>query len=282
MYLAEDRILSLGIYCQTKEKYYLKYIPDAIAKTDPMKTHEDLMKQRRRWINSSLFAFLYVLKNYYFNVMESKHSFADKYFKLNLSMVIALFSFAISYITPSLYFFGLFTTIYQINPDSLIVDILSKVIPILYLMTYLVAVAGGLMGSIWTKDAQVITQILAVFTYALFGLTMYNVVFVYLALGSEGIDFSSFDQVSVLVLTVINLLLYSFIVFMHMPTHCGFVWRLLKDQISFLTFQGAYGQTMVAHAFCNVDDVSWGTKGSTASHGGKKYEIEKVSFVSTW
>ena len=67
MYLAEDRILSLGIYCQPKSNFYLKYIPDAGARTDPMKTHMDLMKQRRRWINSSLFAFLYVFKNYYFN-----------------------------------------------------------------------------------------------------------------------------------------------------------------------------------------------------------------------
>lgn len=39
MYLAEDRILSLGIYCQPGEKYYLKYTPNAIAKTDPMKSH---------------------------------------------------------------------------------------------------------------------------------------------------------------------------------------------------------------------------------------------------
>jgi len=68
MYLAEDRILSLGIYCQNDSKYYLKYVPNAIAKTDPMTTHEDLMKQRRRWVNSSLFAFLYVWKSYSFNV----------------------------------------------------------------------------------------------------------------------------------------------------------------------------------------------------------------------
>lgn len=39
MYLAEDRILSLGIYCQPSEKYYLKYVPNAIAKTDPMTSH---------------------------------------------------------------------------------------------------------------------------------------------------------------------------------------------------------------------------------------------------
>ena len=39
MYLAEDRILSLAIYCQPREEYYLKYIPNARAKTDPMKNH---------------------------------------------------------------------------------------------------------------------------------------------------------------------------------------------------------------------------------------------------
>jgi chitin synthase len=42
MYLAEDRILSLGIYCQQEKSYILKYIPNAIARTDPMKTLEDV------------------------------------------------------------------------------------------------------------------------------------------------------------------------------------------------------------------------------------------------
>ncbi len=37
MYLAEDRILSLGIYCQMSERYVLKYVPNAGAFTDPMK-----------------------------------------------------------------------------------------------------------------------------------------------------------------------------------------------------------------------------------------------------
>ena len=41
MYLAEDRILSLGIYCQIKSKYTLHYVPNAEACTDPMKTHQD-------------------------------------------------------------------------------------------------------------------------------------------------------------------------------------------------------------------------------------------------
>jgi cellulose synthase/poly-beta-1,6-N-acetylglucosamine synthase-like glycosyltransferase len=50
-------------------KYTLKYVPDAVAFTDPMKNHKQLMSQWRRWINSSLFAFLYVFNNYYYHVM---------------------------------------------------------------------------------------------------------------------------------------------------------------------------------------------------------------------
>lgn len=241
------------------------------------------MKQRRRWINSSLFAFLYVFRNYYFNAMESRHSFMDKYVKLNLSMVLALLSFCTSYLTPSIYFYVLFATIYQIAPDNSLVRILASVVSIFYIMVYLVGVAGGLTGAVWTKHAHVVSAVLSVFTFAMWGLVTYNIVFIYLGFGTTGIDWGSFNQVSILVMTGINLGIYYFVVFMHVPTHCGFVWRLFKDQMSYLTYQGAYAQTMVAHAFCNVDDVSWGTKGSTAGHGGgKKYESEKVFFVSTW
>ena len=117
----------------------------------------------------------------------------------------------------------------------------------------------------------------------MWALVTYNITVVYLGFGNTGIDFGNFNQVSVLVLTAINLGVYYFVIFMHIPTHCKFVCRIFIDQISYLTWQGAYAQTMVANAFCNVDDVSWGTKGSTAAHGGgKKYETEKVFFVSSW
>jgi chitin synthase len=68
MYLAEDRILCLGIYCQKGARFNLEYVPQAMAKTDPMDSLVDLMIQRRRWINSSYFAFDYVFKNYEFDV----------------------------------------------------------------------------------------------------------------------------------------------------------------------------------------------------------------------
>ncbi len=118
MYLAEDRILSLGIYCQPKSKYTLTYVPDGVAYTDPMKEHKTLLGQRRRWINSSLFAFLYVWRNYYFNVLESDHNCIRSYITINISMLFAGLSFVNSYFTPSLYFFVLYITILQIDSSS--------------------------------------------------------------------------------------------------------------------------------------------------------------------
>lgn len=148
-------------------------------------------------------------------------------------------------------------------------------------MTYLTAVAGGLTGAAWTKHAKYVSAFLSIFTFAMWGLVTYNVIFIYLGLGSTGIDTSNFNQMSILVMSLLNLGCMFLVIFMHVPTHCSYVCKLILDQISYMAYQGAYSQTMVAHAFCNVDDVSWGTKGST-SDGKKKHEVDKVFFVSTW
>ena len=271
MYLAEDRILSLGIYCQPKSKFYLKYIPDAGARTDPMKTHSDLMKQRRRWINSSLFAFLYVFKNYYFNASESSHGVIDRYILLNTSMIIALLSFATSYFIPSLYFYVLYASIKQIDVNNNIVQYIARVVSLIYVILFLIAIAGGLSGSVWTKYADNVSRFFSIFTYALLGLVGYNIIVVYLDLSGGGISTSNFTQMSILVMIAINLVGYFLLIFLHLPTHASQVGRLLLDTFSYWYYQGAYAQTMVIHAFCNVDDVSWGTKGSTGAHGGKGY-----------
>jgi chitin synthase len=57
MYLAEDRILCLGIHALD---YDLHYLPDAESSVDPVTSLTKLLGQRRRWINGSWFAFNYV------------------------------------------------------------------------------------------------------------------------------------------------------------------------------------------------------------------------------
>ena len=144
------------------------------------------------------------------------------------------------------------------------------------------AIAGGLAGSVWTKHAHHISRIFSVITFALLGLVSYNIIVIYLNLNTTGVDTTSFTQMSILVMIAINIIGFFLLLLLHVPTHCDLVCKLLADVFSYWYYQGAYAQTMVMHSFCNVDDVSWGTKGSTGAHGGNGYETEKVFFVSGW
>ncbi len=112
MYLAEDRILCLGIFCQLDSKYTLKYIPDAIAKTDAIDNLIEFILQRRRWINSSWFALDYVLRNYKFHVQSSQHSWFTKHLFLPFNMVMAFLGKINMYILLSMYMYVISTSIY--------------------------------------------------------------------------------------------------------------------------------------------------------------------------
>jgi len=54
-YLAEDRVMCLQIYLKVKDGYRVEYIPEAKAVTDAPRDLATLLKQRRRWINGSMF-----------------------------------------------------------------------------------------------------------------------------------------------------------------------------------------------------------------------------------
>jgi chitin synthase len=228
------------------------------------------MKQRRRWINSSLFAFLYVWDNYYFSLVDSRHSCFNKYIGINISMVIGLLSFLSSYITPSTYFFILYTTVLQLNRQNNTVLIIAKIFSIIYVIVYLVGVGGALATKNWSKHAHYVSAVLSFYSFSLWVLVIINIIFVYVNI-SEGISSYSFYQMSVLVMIGINLGALLLLCLLHLPTHYLYVCKLVKNFISYMAYQGAYSQTMVSNAFCNIDDISWGTKG-TKSGNGKKFE----------
>lgn len=99
IYLAEDRILCMGIHKNEKD---IIFMPDAYAEVDPIKTVNGLMGQRKRWINGSMFAFEKVQRE-----MESfkseKMAFIDTLLKFQI--VYLNFSNYLVYFAPALMLF---------------------------------------------------------------------------------------------------------------------------------------------------------------------------------
>lgn len=61
MYLAEDRILCFELVAREQRRWVLHYTSNSVAETDTPGTLLELIKQRRRWLNGSLFALVYYL-----------------------------------------------------------------------------------------------------------------------------------------------------------------------------------------------------------------------------
>lgn len=148
------------------------------------------MTQRRRWINSSYFAFFYVFRNYYYNAMQSSHGFLRKYLLLRLSMFIAFMSFMNGYLIPAFYLFALYTTIVQ-SSDHLWVHYCAEVLTLVYILMIVLCVVWSLYGAEWTKQAHYLSYVFSLYTFLLMALVVYNVVFVYVGVG----EMSSFGSV---------------------------------------------------------------------------------------
>jgi chitin synthase len=84
-----------------------------LAKTDPMENLVDLMIQRRRWINSSYFAFDFIFKSYNFDVRESSHGFTARNLLLPFVMLISKLSIINTYFGISIFFFSLYTATFE-------------------------------------------------------------------------------------------------------------------------------------------------------------------------
>lgn len=77
MYLAEDRVMCLEILTEYSSHWILRYVAGARALTDPPDSIIELIKQRRRWTNGSMFASWHVLDNIN-RVNRSDHSLCRK------------------------------------------------------------------------------------------------------------------------------------------------------------------------------------------------------------
>ncbi|WWD18233.1 hypothetical protein CI109_102683 [Kwoniella shandongensis] len=266
MYLAEDRILCWELVSKRECKWKLHYVKSAYAITDVPDAVPELVSQRRRWLNGSFFAAIHSIVHFGY-LYRSSHTFTRKLFLhvelvyQTVSMIFAWFALGNFYIA----FFVLTQSLNDLGKAWKYVNIpLHYLYIALLLWCFLLSLGNRPAGSkIGYTSSMVGFALITV--YMLFAA-------IYLAVrGIETIENSGkitagsifgdkiFRNIVVSLVATYGLYIVSSL-FALDP------WHMLTSFLQYLLLAPSYINVLNVYAFCNVHDVSWGTKGSDKVH----------------
>jgi len=302
MHLAEDKILSLEIFC--RKNFIVKYIPDAICWTGAAKYLLRLMELRRIDINSSWFAMLYVTGVCWKKVLESEHTalrLCAFYILMAYSTVnLLLFYFSVSFYCIILHLIAneFFSGFYYVaNTDN--IDTASASGTIMFV--YLLFIASMLFCSLIYKSKEGIGQ----YQMATTGLGIFNLFcggyFAYLVVSllilqsdkilnktviyTNDID-RNWDTKTILAISnlfylqVIGAVAAACYILPMILNPFKALVDILFSLKDYLFYFPMYIHTLLIYAFCNIDDLSGGTKvlklNSELLKISNKYKIQYV------
>ncbi|CAG8720264.1 18422_t:CDS:2, partial [Acaulospora morrowiae] len=278
MYLAEDRILCFELVTKRNNAFVLHYVKSAYAETDVPDDVASLIKQRRRWLNGSYFASLYALRNS-LAILRSGHSPIRK-FILFVEMLYQLYNllftwFGLANLYLTFYILGVSLTNLKVTPDALL-QVLSIVYIILIIVQIILAMGNKPQSSKWAYIVSMIFFAL-IMLYMLFaaGWITYKGVTLRLDIHKDqitGADVSTasalfgdqyFRNIVLSVICTYGIYFVSSFLFLE-------PWHMFTSLIQYLFLVPFYVNVLTIYAFCNVHDVSWGTREAKPALGSGK------------
>jgi cellulose synthase/poly-beta-1,6-N-acetylglucosamine synthase-like glycosyltransferase len=262
MFLAEDRVLCFELLAAKDKRWQLHYEKNAKAETDVPPDLWTLIRQRRRWLNGSLFATLYALLHFGRFCRNSRHHFVQK-----LSVLLLFIYYTLSIIAnwfAVANFFILFDCVViesralllqsstsssdlsRERHDSSEPAVLSGVHTTLVLI-YLFTAAGQFAVALGNKPHQA-----SIFYYSL---TLFLGVASYLLIMM--LVFAFVKQVTLI--SVFGLVCLGSWVVIGALNYELLTTLLCVTQYIFL--MPAFQLIFSLYSFCNLHDISWGTKG---------------------
>lgn len=267
MYLAEDRILCFELLAKQNHNYILRYVNEAKAETDVPEKIDEFVLQRRRWLNGSLFAAAYAVFHWT-KIWKSNHSLLRKIF-LQIEFYYQLITLLVSWFSLASFFLVFRILTGNLGTKEMHFPV-GKYFSIIFLWFYVASIvctfvlAFGNTPRGTKKFYLVITYVFAVLmAYMLFAAVYLAVHTVTLVLDKHKDDFA----VSML---FTNETFRDLIVSTGSTYALYFVGAIMYGEPSFmvtsfvqyLLLSPTYVNVLNIYSFCNIHDVSWGTKGS--------------------
>ncbi|OSX60115.1 glycosyltransferase family 2 protein [Postia placenta MAD-698-R-SB12] len=293
MFLAEDRILCFELVAKAGDRWTLTYVKPSKAETDVPESAAELIGQRRRWLNGSFAASVYALVNF-FKLYRSGHGIIRMFF-LHIQAIYNVFSLIFSWfalaniwltfsiiieLLPSdgLTFFGTADITHWVNEAC-------KWIYLAFLcLQFVLALGNRPKGE---RMAYTVT------------LWVYAVLALYLLVCSFALTIKAFIAVPALiraqtsvkeiVLTFFKPPVGALIAAMVSTYGIYFMasflyrdpWHLFTSFFQYLCLAPSFTNVLNVYAFCNLHDVSWGTKGSDKAEALPSVSSKKAKDAET-
>lgn len=269
MYLAEDRILCYELVAKRGHAWLLRYVKSARAETDVPEGLAEFILQRRRWLNGSFFAAIYSLVHFP-KIWTSLHTLGRK-IMLHVEFMYQFVSLVVSWFSIGAYFL-----VFRILTTSLADSDLNfspgNVLSVLFLWLYLASIVTTFVLSFGNKPKG--TERFYIVIVLFFAVLMVYMIFAAIFMAVHAIKsitdhhksitvalfFKNEEFRDLVVATCSTYLLYFVASFMYFePMH------MFTSFLQYLLLSPAYVNVLNIYAFCNIDDVSWGTKGDTGA-----------------
>lgn len=278
MYLAEDRILCFELVAKKGCAWLLRYCKSASAETDVPDRLAEFILQRRRWLNGSFFAAIYALVHFP-KVWWSSHSIFRKFF-LHIEFLYQFLNLVVSWFSIGSYFL-----VFRILTTSLGEDTLNfapgTILSVVFLWLYLASIVTTFVLSFGNtpKGTEKFYIVIVVFFAILMAYMIFAAIF--MAVNSIRLIHESGVPISVqlffknpqfrdlVVATTSTYALYFIASFLYFEP-----WHMFTSFAQYVLLSPSYINVLNIYAFCNIDDISWGTKGDT---GAKELGVVKVT-----
>ncbi|KAJ3362849.1 Chitin synthase, class 2 [Allomyces javanicus] len=297
MYLAEDRILCFELVAKKNEGWVLYYEKDSQAITDVPDNFPEFISQRRRWLNGSTFALLYALGNV-LQIYTSGQSFMRmlvftlEYLYMFLNFVFSYFSLANFYLAYQ-HLVDDFTTlistpvldlqptvaIWGVPHSQTIRTVLSSILAV-FRSVYILSLCTTFIAALGNRpQAAKYIYLFAINLFSCVTIFMLYMIIVSLAadwpalregmqdpLGSAaGLRFL---QTSIALGSTYGMYIVSSVLYRE-------PWHMITCFVQYLLLLPSYVNVLQIYAYCNISDVTWGTKGDNGPATGAGVTVKK-------
>ncbi|RDX53649.1 chitin synthase [Lentinus brumalis] len=292
MFLAEDRILCFELVAKANDKWTLTYVKPSKAETDVPESAAELIGQRRRWLNGSFAASVYALVNF-FKLYRSGHGIIRMFF-FHVQALYNVFSLVFSWFALA----NIWLTF------SIIIDLLPN---------QGIVIFGGVTATHWVN--LVLKWIYLAFLALQFVLALgnrpkgeratynitlwvYGVLAVYLLICSFWLTVVAFKdiphqlagkstgEIIAKIFTppigaLIAAMMSTFGIWLIASLLYRDPWHLASSMFQYLCLAPSFTNVLNVYAFCNLHDVSWGTKGSDKAEALPSVSSKKAKDADT-